>query len=131
MRRFANLPAGLVCAMLLAACSKPPPRVTVAPPPAASPTQAKAPGSATPTPAPAPVAPPAPRPPTDTPGLSRAGELNLLVGEFISQTGQPPKSLEELVAKKFIARIPDAGPGKKYALKVIDQSRAEVVVVNK
>ncbi len=121
-------------AVSLAACSREgPPPVNVAPPPSPSPVGAPPPSAAPAAAAPstagaAPAAEPAP---ANTPGLSRLGELNLLVGEYINQIGQAPRSFEELVAKKFIASVPAAPPGKRYQIKVVDSSRAEVVLVNK
>lgn len=131
--QFASTTRVLLASACLALCGcggeEPKPKLTVAkPPPTVTEPKRVAPSSVSGASATAPAQEP---PPVNTPGLSRGGELNLIVEEFVAQTGRVPSSLEELVEKKFIARIPEAPPGKKFALKIREKTRAEVIVVNK
>lgn len=43
-------------------------------------------------------------------------ELNAMVANFIAQFRRPPDSLEELVQKKVIPRLPEPPPGKRFQL---------------
>lgn len=61
----------------------------------------------------------------DPHSLSDLDSLNLAVRDFIRAYGKPPRSVEELVDKKVIPRLPAAPPGKKYSF---DETTKTVVL---
>lgn len=118
--------ATVAVVMLLGACSpKPAPPPTVAPRPAtgSSPaTPASAPAATTP--APAPSAPPPDEGPRNDAGIEA---LNIAIGDFFSANGTVPKDLNELVRGKFLQTLPQAPPGKKFA---VDPVKRTAKIVN-
>jgi hypothetical protein len=59
--------------------------------------------------------------------MTRADMLTTCVRKFIVAYGKPPKTLDEMVEKGILPRLPPAPAGKKF---VYDETTKRVIVVN-
>lgn len=138
-----------VIALLIPACKKPAAPEASAPPPTAPTVQVEAatpaaepanPPPATAVTPPAPTAsnlpeppptvadqlPTAPVPPAGAQKYDTQLELTSALHHFLEANGRLPNNFQELVAKKFLQKMPVAPPGKRFA---IDRINLQVVMV--